>query len=85
MGCGLLSGDACGSCGVALAVDPEYGALPREEPGRWSFRGHFDDPAAAGCRATAPVVGDPSPAQIVHRCRTTFVLTWLEWLGPGEG
>jgi hypothetical protein len=84
MGCGLLSGDACGSCGVALAVDPEYGALRREEPARWSFRGHFDDPAADGCRATAPIVGDPSRAQIIHRCRTTFVLTSLEWLGPGE-
>jgi hypothetical protein len=84
-GCGYLSGDACGSCGLNLAVMPGWGTLPAEQPGRWALRGHFDDPAADGCRATAPIVGDPSPAQIIHRCRTTFVLTWLEWLGPSEG
>jgi hypothetical protein len=86
MGCGLLSGDACGSCGIPIAVDPQFGMLPREELARWSFAGHFDDPAAATCRLAAPSgIDDPSPELVVHRCRTTFVLTSLVRLGDASG
>ncbi|HEX4898008.1 MAG TPA: hypothetical protein VFV53_06565 [Candidatus Limnocylindrales bacterium] len=83
-GCGYLSGDACGWCGLSLAIVPGSGVLPTEEVARWSVRGHFDDPAAASCRATGPIVGDPSPEAIVFGCRTTFVLTSLDRLGDAS-
>jgi hypothetical protein len=86
MGCSFLSGDACGSCGIPIAVDPQFGTLPREELARWSFAGHFDDPAAATCRLAAPSgIDDPSPELVIHRCRTTFVLTSLLRLGDASG
>ena len=84
-GCGYLSGDACGWCGLNLAIKPGSGVLPSEEVARWSLRGHFDDPAAASCRATGPIVGDPSAEAIVFGCRTTFVLTSLRRLGDATG
>lgn len=80
-GCGYLSGDACGSCGLNLAIEPGTGVLPTEQVAHWSVRGHFDDPAAGSCRATGPIVGDPSAEAIVFGCRTTFVLTSLRRLG----
>ena len=81
-GCGELSGDACGSCGLAIAADPALGIeIPREQSGHWAFRGHFDDPAAATCHGIT--AGDTQAAQQfgVHLCRTTFVLSSLERLG----
>ncbi|MCI0582819.1 MAG: hypothetical protein L0227_07985 [Chloroflexi bacterium] len=84
--CWSLSGDACGSCGLPLAVDPQHGSLPAEEHALWLFRGHFDDPAAASCRLADPAaLGGMSAEEVVHRCRTTFVLTSLVRLGPGSG
>jgi hypothetical protein len=83
-GCEYLSGDACGSCGIPVAVEPQFGLLPGEELARWSFRGHFDDPAAASCRLVSPVAGDPVPELVVHRCRTTFVLTSLIRVGAAS-
>lgn len=84
--CGSLSGDACGSCAIPLAVDPRFGALPAEqERGRWAFRGHFDDAAASTCRlADASGARAIDLARVVHRCRTTFVLTSLVRLGPSS-
>jgi hypothetical protein len=84
-GCGYLSGDACGWCGFTTAVDPRFGVLPDEEVARWSISGHFDDPAAMSCHRVAPGAGDPSPEAVVHRCRTTFVLTSLVRLGDASG
>jgi hypothetical protein len=83
-GCGYLSGDACGWCGLNLAIEPGTGVLPTEQVAHWSVRGHFDDPAAASCRATGPIVGDPSAEAIVFACRTTFVLTSLLRLGDAS-
>ena len=83
-GCGELSGDACGSCGLSIAADPALGiAIPREQSGRWAFKGHFDDAAAASCRAPTGGTADTQvPEQFgVHLCRMTFALTSLERLG----
>ena len=83
-GCFSLSGDACGSCGLDLVSDPASGvSIPDLESARWRFRGHFDDPAAAGCRATLPPAGDTVlPGEVlVHFCRTRFVVTELERIG----
>lgn len=83
-GCGELSGDACGSCGLSIAADPALGiTIPREQSGRWAFKGHFDDVAAATCRAPTGGTGDTQVADQfgVHLCRTTFVLTSLTRLG----
>lgn len=84
--CGVIAGDSCGTCGTAIAAEPSAGiALPREDYARWSIRGHFDDPAAASCQSNATAgVGDPSPDLVVHRCRTTFVLTSLTRLGKAN-
>jgi hypothetical protein len=81
-GCGELSGDACGSCGLSIAADPGLGiSIPREQAGHWAFRGHFDDPAAATCHG--PAAGDTRVAEQfgIHLCRMTFVLTSLKRLG----
>ncbi len=77
--CGVLAGDSCGACGTPIAAEPSTGiVLPREEFATWSMRGHFDDPAASSCVLAAQGnVPDPAPESIVHRCRTTFVLTSL--------
>ena len=83
--CGSLSGDACGSCDIPLAVDPQFGALPREDHALWSFSGHFDDPAAASCGPVVGTVDALTLASIVLRCRTTFVLTSLVRLGDPSG
>ena len=83
-GCGMLTGDACGSCGLAIAADPASGIeIPREQSGRWAVRGHVDDPAAGTCRAPTGGAADTQvPEQFgVHLCRTTFVLTSLTRLG----
>ena len=79
VGCGAIAGDSCGTCGIPIAGAPSAGiVLPREELATWSMRGHFDDPAAAGCQATAQGnFVDPAPESVVHRCRTIFVLTSL--------
>lgn len=79
--CGMLSGDACGTCGLRVAAHPDSGfEIPRDHA-RWAIRGHFDDPAAAEC-APGP---DADPNRIeqaaVHACRSTLVLTSLERLG----
>ena len=86
-GCFSLSGDACGSCGLDLASDPASGvAMPDLESARWRFKGHFDDPAAAGCRATVPPAGDTVlPEEVlIHFCRTRFAVTELTRLGDPE-
>ena len=81
--CGVLSGDACGACGIPIAADPQFGFdLPKEDLAKWALSGHFDDPATASCRPSAvPGPDGPSLELIVHRCRTTFVLTSLTRLG----
>jgi hypothetical protein len=80
--CDMLSGDACGTCGLRIAAQPAAGIeIPDRDYAHWAVRGHFDDPAAAEC-LPGP---DADPSQIeqaaVHACRTTFVLTSLERLG----
>lgn len=84
--CGVLSGDACGACGIPIAADPQFGfELPKEDLARWALSGHFDDPAAASCRPSAvPGTDAPSLELIVHRCRTTLVLTSLTRLGDAR-
>jgi len=45
--------------------------------------GHYDDPAAQDCRITSwPDANPPSPEEIVHQCRSTFVITAMELLQP---
>ena len=79
VGCSVIAGDACGTCGTPIAAHPASGiVLPREGSATWSMSGHFDDPASSSCvLAGQGNVADPAPESIVHRCRTTFVLTSL--------
>lgn len=82
-GCGILSGDACGGCGLDIAADPAAVTIPMRDSGRWSVSGHFDDPAAATCHAPVPASGDTVlPWEYgIQLCRRTFVLTSLKRLG----
>jgi hypothetical protein len=84
--CDMLTGDACGTCGLRIAAHPDADfEIPDREHARWAVGGHFDDPAAAEC-VPGPD-GDPSRIEqtAVHVCRTTFVLTSLERLGDSDG
>jgi hypothetical protein len=86
-GCGELSGDACGGCDLPIAADPVSGVkIPDQEHARWSFTGHFDDPAALTCHAPTPAAGDSIAPEdyAIHLCRMTFVLTDLTRLGDAE-
>lgn len=85
-GCSMLSGDACGTCGLPIATDPALGVtIPDQEAATWSFRGHFDDPAAATCHAPIPAQLDtPVPEYVAHLCRMTFALTDLTRIGDAE-
>ena len=60
---------------------PPGGATIPEDGSRISVRGHFDDPAAAGCHLSLPMPGEPgasiSPVDIesvVLLCRQAFVV-----------
>lgn len=80
--CSLLSGDACGPCGLRIAAQPDSGIelpdLPDNATGHWAITGHLDDPAAASC-AIGPDAGDGLLSEwAVHYCRGTFVMTALE-------
>ena len=45
--------------------------------------GHYDDPAAQSCRYTSwPDANPPSQEEVVHTCRSTFVITAMELLKP---
>lgn len=45
--------------------------------------GHYDDPAAQDCVITSwPDANPPSPEEVVHTCRSTFVITEMEPLKP---
>ena len=45
--------------------------------------GHYDDPAAQDCRYTSwPDANPPSRDEVVHTCRSTFVITAMELLKP---
>ena len=77
--CSLLSGDACGTCGMRIAAHPDADIeLPDRDSGRWAMTGHFDDPAAANCAKGQDADGGLLAEWAVHYCRTTFVLTALE-------
>jgi hypothetical protein len=79
--CSLLSGDACGTCGMRIAAHPDADTeLPDRDSGRWAVTGHFDDPAAASCVKGQDADGGLLAEWAVHHCRTTFVLTALERL-----
>ncbi|HET7472432.1 MAG TPA: hypothetical protein VFJ71_04845 [Candidatus Limnocylindrales bacterium] len=59
-----------------VSTRPSAGDLQHQYARRWvTIRGHFDDPAAATCRATGPAGVTPSRTQAVEICRTMFVLT----------
>ncbi|MCV0402883.1 MAG: hypothetical protein K5924_04120 [Chloroflexi bacterium] len=70
-----------------LATNVGYHPLPEsdleapEEGDRVRVRGHFEDPAATSCRATAGEDAEsptlPQPARVVLDCRATFV--WMEY------
>ena len=83
--CSMLSGDACGTCGLRIAAHPEAGLDIARDYARWAVEGHFDDPASAACLPSPGV----EPAQLqqaaVHACRGTLVLTSLERLGDATG
>ena len=84
--CDMLTGDACGTCGLRIAAHPDADLeIPDRDHARWAVRGHFDDPAAAECLPGPD--NDPSRIEqaAVHLCRTTFVLTSLERLGDSAG
>jgi hypothetical protein len=45
--------------------------------------GHYDDPAAQDCHYTSwPDANPPSRDQVIHQCRSTFVITAMELLKP---
>lgn len=84
--CGMLWGDACGTCGLRIAAHPDAGIeMPERDYARWAIRGHFDDPAAAGCTPGPDDDTGRIEQAAVHTCRTTFVLTKLERLGDAAG
>jgi hypothetical protein len=65
---------------LPIAIAPSLGdAIPT---GTWlSVRGHFDDPAAAGCQRTYPaewgLPSEPHAVQVLQ-CRELFVVTGIE-------
>lgn len=80
--CGLLSGDACGFCGLRIAAHPDSGIelpdVPDIATGDWAITGHFDDPAAASCAIGRDADDGLLAEWAVHYCRGTFVMTALE-------
>jgi hypothetical protein len=76
-----------------VSTRPSAGDVQRRYARRWvTIRGHFDDPAAATCRASGPADVTPSKTQAVAICRTMFVLTSIQASGmpdtatsPGPG
>ena len=59
-----------------VSTRPGTDDLQRRFAERWvTIRGHFDDPAAATCRATGAAGATPSKAQAIAICRTMFVVT----------
>jgi hypothetical protein len=61
---------------TSLAIRPGLGDLQAEHVGYWvTVTGHFDDPAAATCRAVGPAGATPTRAQAVAICRSIFVVT----------
>jgi hypothetical protein len=80
--CSLLSGDACGSCGLRIAAHPDSGIELPDRPdiatGLWAITGHFDDPAAASCAIGRDADDGLLAEWAVHYCRGTFVMTALE-------
>ena len=75
---------------VARATGPSMTAVlrPDIEPLRSHamdtvvhLTGHYDDPAAQSCRYTSwPDANPPSPEEVIHTCRSTFVITAMELL-----
>ena len=73
-----------GGCSLALDEDGDPSLLVRVPPGGTGLsgslpavvRGHFDDPAAAGCSVTTtdPLVPPPGPDEAVVLCRSQFVV-----------
>ena len=75
------SGD---DCGWLFLYAPDASALPLS-PDRWvALTGHFDDPLAQTCRATAPEgSGYPSTdAEAIAECRMHFVVTEIRTIPP---
>lgn len=63
---------------------PDAGLEPPEEGDQVRVRGHFEDPAATSCRASAAPDAEPTlpqPARMVLDCRATFVWTEIEVTG----
>jgi hypothetical protein len=77
---------------VARATGPSMTAVlrPDIEPLRSHamgtvvhLTGHYDDPAAQSCRYTSwPDANPPSADEVIHTCRSTFVITAMELLKP---
>jgi hypothetical protein len=80
--CGMLSGDACGTCGLRIAAHPDAAfEMPERDYAHWAVRGHFDDPASSTCVPAPGVEPAQTDQMAVHACRSTLVLTTLERLG----
>ena len=74
--------------GIGFHPLPDASLERPEEGDRLRVRGHFEDPAATTCRASAaPDAGGdvtlPQPARVVLDCRATFVWTDYEVLEGG--
>ena len=60
-----------------VAIDPSVNTSLSGPYAQVRVIGHFDDPAAQTCRETGSLPGEsPAPvAEIIERCRNTFVIT----------
>jgi hypothetical protein len=57
-------------------VHPDSGVTPGDYDGMTvQVTGHYDDPAAQGCRITDDYSNEVTPAEAIDTCRATFVVT----------
>jgi hypothetical protein len=66
-----------------IGVRPDEGdPFPQFAGSRVEISGHFDDAAAASCRATGSTDPVPTVAEAMAICRATFVLDAIERTTP---
>jgi hypothetical protein len=70
---------------TSISVRPSLGNLQRRYARHWvTIRGHFDDPAAATCKASGPKGVTPTRAQAIAICQTMFVVTSIRTSGAPD-
>lgn len=66
-------------------LHPDVEHLRAQIMGDATITGHYDDPASTECRITSwpewDEIGRPSRAEVIHQCRSTFVVIAIEPVG----